>query len=87
MLFYDIEMKLKKDNTLKVWQNGGVGSKISLLKQVQGPTMFLKYTVCIFRGIISLNKQMLSSLSCTNSWDRILNTFDNIISRRLEYIA
>lgn len=32
VLFYDIEMKFKKDNIFKVWQNGGVGSKIFLLK-------------------------------------------------------
>lgn len=71
---------------LKVWQKGS-GSKMSSLKEVQGPTMFSKYTVCIFRGSVSFNEQVIPSLPNTNSRDGILNRFDYIISWRSECIA
>lgn len=60
---------------------------MSSLKEVQGPTMFSKYTVCIFRGSVSFNEQVIPSLPNTNSRDGILNRFDYIISWRSECIA
>lgn len=49
--------------------------------------MFSKYTVCIFRGSVSFNEQVIPSLPNTNSRDGILNRFDYIISWRFECIA
>lgn len=84
MLLCNTEMKLKKDNMLRLWQDG-MGVKFfveNFLLQVQGSTMFSEYTVYIFRGIVSVNKQPVSSLPGRNSWDGILNRFDSVISGR-----
>lgn len=64
VLFYNIEIKLEKDNMFKVWQ-AGCGSNLYLLRQAQGPAIFLKYTVCIFRGIVLFNSR--PHLRCTQT--------------------
>lgn len=56
------------------------GSSMSLLKQIQDPTM------CTFVGDYFI-RQPASSLPYTNSWDEIVSRFDNIISGRFAYVA